>query len=52
MEKVVRNLLREKQYVEFLVGRDGDFDLLVASVIRQCKRECRSGTMILKYSAV
>ena len=42
LEELVKELLLTKQYVEFLVGRDGDFDLLVASVIRRCKRECRN----------
>ena len=42
LEQVVRKLLQEHQYVEFLVGRDGDFDILVASVIRRCKREYRN----------
>ena len=41
LEELIKELLVTKQYVEFLVGRDGDFDLLVASVIRRCKRECR-----------
>lgn len=41
LEKLVRGLLLTKQYVEFLVGKDGDFDILVASVIRRCKRQYR-----------
>lgn len=32
LEKIIRNLLRQKEYVEFLVGRDGEFDLLVSSI--------------------
>lgn len=47
LEELVRKLLREHQYVEFLVGRDGDFDLLVASVIRRCKREYRNDNSAL-----
>lgn len=39
---LIRRLLREKEYVEFLVGRDGEFDQIVSSVIRRCKREYRS----------
>ena len=31
----------EKEYVEFLVGRNGEFDLLAASVIHRCKRTIR-----------
>ena len=42
LEKQIVRLLLEKQYVEFLVGRDGDFDLLVSSVIHRCKRTIRS----------
>lgn len=39
---LIRRLLREKEYVEFLVGRDGEFDQIVSSVIRQSKRKYRS----------
>ena len=42
LEELVLELLRTKQYVEFLVGRDGDFDIIAASVIRRCKREYRN----------
>lgn len=49
LEKLVRGLLLTKQYVEFLVGKDGDFDILVASVIRRCKRECRSDNSSLVW---
>ena len=31
LEKLIVRLLLEKEYVQFLVGRDGDFDLLVSS---------------------
>ena len=42
LEQLIRTLLREHEYIEFLVGRDGEFDQLVSSTIRRCKRECRS----------
>lgn len=42
LERFIRTLLQEHEYVEFLIGRDGEFDQLVSSVIRRCKRECRS----------
>ena len=42
LEHLIRTLLREHEYVEFLVGRDGEFDQLVSSVVRRCKREYRS----------
>ena len=38
LEKIIRDLLAEKEYVEFLVGRDGEFDLLAASVIKRCRK--------------
>lgn len=38
LEAAVQQLLETKEYVEFLVGREGDFDLLAASVIRRVKR--------------
>ncbi len=34
--------IKEKEYVEFLVGRDGDFDIVVASCIRNRKKELYS----------
>ena len=42
LEILIRNLLREHEYVEFLVGRDGEFDQLVSSTICRSKREYRS----------
>lgn len=42
LDELITRLLREHSYVEFLVGRDGDFDQLVSSAIRRCKREYRS----------
>ena len=49
LELLIKELLLTHQYVEFLVGRDGDFDLLVASVIRRCMRECRSDNSSLVW---
>ena len=42
LEQLILTLLREHEYVEFLVGRDGEFDQIVSSTIRRCKREYRS----------
>lgn len=36
---IVSDLIRSKEYVEFYVGRNGEFDTLVASVIKRVKRE-------------
>ena len=41
LEMLIRKLLKEKEYVEFLVGRDGEFDQIVSSTIRRCKRTVR-----------
>lgn len=41
LEELIGSLLQSKEYVEFLVGRNGDFDQLVSSTIRRCKREIR-----------
>lgn len=47
LEGIVRELLLTKQYVEFLVGKDGEFDILVASVIHRCKRLYRDDNSAL-----
>lgn len=41
LEELIGSLLQSKEYVEFLVGRNGDFDQLVSSAIRRCKRTIR-----------
>ena len=38
LEKIIRELLHRPEYVEFIVGRDGDFDLLAASIIKRYQR--------------
>lgn len=42
LEELIGSLLQGKAYVEFIVGRNGDFDQLVSSTIRRCKREIRA----------
>ena len=53
LHKVIRELVRSKEYVEFLVGRDGEFVQLVSSTVRRCKREIRddnsSLVLVLPY---
>ena len=41
LERVLHQLLEEKSYVDFLVGRDGDFDQAVSSTICRLKRNFR-----------
>ncbi len=39
---LVVDLMKKHEYIEFFVGRDGAFDLLVASVILRAKRKYRN----------
>lgn len=39
VETVVRNLMSDRIYTEFLVGRNGEFDELAASVVREVRRD-------------
>lgn len=54
LESIIRELLLTKEYVEFLVGRDGEFDQLVSSTVRRCKdhesARCTSLTFVLFFS--
>lgn len=38
LENLIRDLMLENEYVEFLVGRNGEFDQLVASTVHRLKR--------------
>lgn len=49
LEVLIRRLLTEKSYVEFLVGRNGEFDQLVSSVVRRCKRTVRDDNSSLVW---
>ena len=39
IEKIVRDLIRSKQYVEFLIGRNGEFDISCASVVKRVQKD-------------
>ena len=47
LETMIRELLLSKEYIEFLIGRDGEFDQLVASTVRRCKRAVRNDNSAL-----
>ncbi len=53
LEVYVLRLLKENEYVEFLVGRNGEFDQCVAKIVRKVKREYRddnsSLVLVLPY---
>ena len=38
LDDLVRSFIREKEYVDFLVGRNGEFDQLVSSAVRRAKK--------------
>lgn len=38
LEPIIEYLITTKEYVDFLIGRNGDFDQLVASVIHRLRR--------------
>lgn len=47
VEPLIRQWLLEKEYVEFLVGRDGDSDQIVSSAVRRMKRAVRDDNSAL-----
>lgn len=49
LETLIGEFLMEKAYVEFLVGRNGEFDMLAAAVIRRCRRMIRGDNSALVW---
>ena len=54
LEKHIFDLLRSKEYVEFYMGRNGDFDICAASAVKRVQkkmgRENNSLILVLPYS--
>ena len=54
LESVVREILAEKEYVAFFIGRNGEFDEYAASVIKGIQREIGTArceiNLVLPYS--
>ena len=52
-DKLLHELIAQKEYVEFLIGRDGKFDLLASAAIKRAVREYGYGnthfTLVLPY---
>lgn len=42
LEEQIRNLIDENEYVEFLVGRNGDFDRCVSSAVLRVRKNVRA----------
>ena len=53
LEVLLHDLIIQHEYVEFLIGRDGEFDLLAASAIRRAVSQYGCGnttlTLVLPY---
>lgn len=45
LEPILKDLIKQKEYVEFLVGRDGEFDQIVSSAIRKTKERYDYGNV-------
>ena len=54
LDRIIGELIRNKEYVEFYVGRNGDFDTMVASSIKRCQKrfgkENNSLILVLPYT--
>ena len=55
LEEIIRSLMRDKEYVDFVVGRNGDFDQYVSSTVLRCKKNYRddnsSLVLVLPYAS-
>lgn len=53
LDKLLHDLITQREYVDFLIGRDGDFDLLASSAIKRAIRNYSYGnthfTLVLPY---
>lgn len=53
LEEHIRKLINEKEYVDFLVGRNGEFDQCAASTVRRVQKnykDCNSAlVLVLPY---
>ena len=49
LDRLIEGLMREKEYVEFYVGRHGDFDIYAASAVKraQARFDNHNSTLIL-----
>ena len=54
LDKIIGDLMSHKEYVEFYVGRNGDFDTMVASAVKRCQKrygkENSSLILVIPYS--
>lgn len=54
LNEVIQPIILSKSYIEFIIGREGEFDWLAASVIHRLKRNLECGnvtlTLVLPYA--
>ena len=54
IEEIAKGLMRKHEFVEFYIGRNGDFDILAASAIKRACKNCETNNseliLVLPYS--
>lgn len=54
LDRIISDLLNRKEYVEFYVGRNGDFDMMVASAVKRGQKAYGAANssliLVLPYS--
>lgn len=54
IEEIAKGLMRKHEFVEFYIGRNGDFDILAASAIKRAQISCETNNseliLVLPYS--
>ena len=48
-EALIRDLILQKEYVEFLVGRNGDFDQIASSAVKRSQRRIKADNSSLVW---
>lgn len=53
LDKLLHDLIIRKEYIDFLIGRDGEFDLLASAAVKRVVRSYGNGnthfTLVLPY---
>lgn len=53
LDKLLHDLIMQKEYIEFLIGRDGEFDIIASAAIKRAIRSYGYGnthfTLVLPY---
>ncbi|MBQ3566730.1 MAG: hypothetical protein IJA12_06075 [Oscillospiraceae bacterium] len=53
LNKLLENIIKQNDFVEFIIGRDGEFDLFATSIIKQAIKKYSNGNtsliLILPY---